>query len=1137
MKFPKLFRRNQKTNPLFFNTLLAVAMVFILFVGNTRTVFADYDSYINLFGTYTDTDPVPEGTTGAKESPPKESGLFYWGASKDDSDKGITKFYLGFNLILPGLTNQSTLAEAKDKWDYVAGDGANQADIFLLHIYGTDSSGKKVDILQPAPYRVDYTKKDTSYSTGGVIPPATITNTSAQYSTSLYQYNADTSPNSYFVNQQAVALISGQTIPYGTVLSADFWYCGGRAGDKDGDFKEKAIPSELNDSQKAKIAFFKDKCDDTAYYKIGPTITFTLPSSAVDSTGFTTEDTIKNQVSSKEQTTGINPGDNLPECGIIQGSVLGCVAQIVYGLIFKPISIVAALFGKLFDFFIGYSISDESYRMAFAVRGWQLVRDISNIFFIIILVWTGFSTVFFNKSSMKQIVPALIINAIIINFSLFATRTVIDISNVTSRVFYSRIYVCNGPCEDKNNDGQYDNLKRDSTTGYWPLSEQIVSVFNPQKILSPSTASPYLLKPGGQTTNETGRGSTDIDANLNASGSVNDLDSQSKAAAAGGLSISSSEYAAYFIIVTLIGAAIMFAILKMFWGIAFMFLGRTIGLYVAMIFSPFAFLSREIPMLSKIERLSWQKWTGELTQYALLAPIFIFYLYIVYAFLSTNLLSEFGLQAGGYSFFENVLYIAIPMLIIYFLVDYGKKLASDYAGEAGKMVQKWGEKATGFVTGAALGATALVGGRVIGGLAAKADESKIGMGIRNMASKGGITGWAGKNLQKGLNATRGGSFDVRQSTAGQAFFKNIGMDTNQKGLNALAGVGLGLGTDQRAGGRDADIKRRQERKESEAELLEEKHADVYNAKEKKRHEDDIDRIIDAKIAQDLGKSLGEVRDMKENNKAAYTAARTTASADATTKAAIAKVAPPALIKSNAELTTARRSEYAKNLAKGGLATQLIAGIAQDNPKLGKIFDAVYTPIGAITGSGVRTTADRKAAKKVEEKTKIEKELKEIEDTLKNGFRDFIAMDKFLTSPSFTSLSAPERQELVRDGVISTAGANKGKGMYEILDDNEKKIVDEERESLDKKENKDQRENYEDLVKTRERNRYNLKKLQADVKRLKGIWDADPDSTTKRDDWRIKLTEVKNAEKHEEKYRDLNNYLKTRRDKLKGEEKK
>jgi hypothetical protein len=187
----------------------------------------------------------------------------------------------------------------------------------------------------------------------------------------------------------------------------------------------------------------------------------------------------------------------------------------------------------------------------------------------------------------------------------------------------------------------------------------------------------------------------------------------------------------------------------------------------------------------------------------------------------------------------------------------------------------------------------------------------------------------------------------------------------------------------------------------------------------------------------------------------------------------------------------------------------------------------------------------KLEQKIEDNLKIEKELSDIEDVLKKGFQDLIALDMFQNSTSFTSnIKDEERADIIKFGTIQS-GTNKGKGMYDILTDNEKRQIDEEirkkKEAMsrgadnEKKKAKEEYEEYEDLIKARESNKFDLKALRSELKKAKDDWIKDPTDAGLRDDFRNALKEVKIAEKHQDKFRDLNNYIKTRRDKLKGED--
>ena len=553
-----------------------------------------------------------------------------------------------------------------------------------------------------------------------------------------------------------------------TTYKADAWYCA----------QGNNIPTQ-NDPSNPNYRMFNDICGNgKPYFKIATSATFRMPQSAAEA---------QSQVPGTITPVDTTPTQsNVPSCGFIDGSILGCIAQVAYYLIYRPIAWFAGLMGNLFDFFLGYSLSDASYRAEFAVRGWQIVRDICNIFFVIILVWVGLMTVFKTSSyNPKKVLATLVINALLINFSLFVTRVVIDVSNITARVFYHSVEVCDGPCQ-KDAQGVIQNTKP-GIGGYTPLSEKIVSAFNPQKIFSMNVLSASSMLPDNGTTAQGG---------------------------AKTLSVGDSEYAGYYLVVSLIAALILFAIAMMFWKTAFFFLGRVIGLYMAMIFSPFAFLARDgVPIVGNIKKLSWNTWLGDLIKYATLAPIFVFFLYVIYSFLETDFLKVYQEKIGT-NFFETVVYIAIPMLIVYFMINQGVKIAEEYAGDFGKQVQGFAQKATGIVAGGALG--------VATGGAAFLGRNAVGRGLRligNSGKKAGLDGkittraerWAANAnnswfARQGNNLyakTQTGSWDARNTKLGGLTQKAGGLLGGQMGVkfsDNVSGSIYGLGKDSGKGG-------------------------------------------------------------------------------------------------------------------------------------------------------------------------------------------------------------------------------------------------------------------------------------------------------------------------------------------------
>jgi len=706
------------------------------------------------------------------------SGVVY-GKTDKFSQTGVESI----TMIL-GLFMDVTKEKADDKYYYNRVADAQNETFILRMGFKEPITGQIKYKLFDIPYlRGNVQVTGTAISGGIEIKTTTVNTASGQYTGGIAFYKVGGENGNEFIKQQVILatnVSTGVEALFGTPLTADFWYCGGLKdndpskgvdgryaprGDrveyftKDG--KSKNIDGTIKDD--GGYEYESEKCGGTAYYKIGKTISFNLPASK-EAAQIDSEQNLESGITATEYV-----GSTLPLCSITpwgDGSVMGCVAQILYHGVFRPVAFFAMLMGRLFDFFIGYSLSDESYRHDFIQTGWQLVRDISNIFFIVIMIYSGLAAVFgISKVSYKSVIPTLVINALIINFSLFATRIVIDMSNIVARIFYNQMVV--------KIDGQ-EQKAESSATGYKPISEAIVSSFNPQKIFEGSVL----------TAEPTSSGEKDDESD------VADFNSQSENQGATGFKRYSKEYAGYFTLVTLVAIAISFSVAMMFWKTAFMFVGRVIGLYVAMIFSPFAFLSRgNVPLVNKIGSLNFSSWWGDLSKYALLAPIFIFFLYIINAFLNVEFFTKVGLDQNGDGFFGKVMYVVIPMLIIYGLVSRGVGIAEKLAGEYAKMAQKFATGTAGAVVGGALGIAtggiAVAGRNVIGRFGSRLASSQR---LQNASSQGGIRGaLADRAMRSGSFLSRA-NYDARNNNFINSRLREFG-STNTR-------IGGLLGTNQ-----------------------------------------------------------------------------------------------------------------------------------------------------------------------------------------------------------------------------------------------------------------------------------------------------------------------------------------------------
>jgi hypothetical protein len=94
-------------------------------------------------------------------------------------------------------------------------------------------------------------------------------------------------------------------------------------------------------------------------------------------------------------------------------------------------------------------------------RGWVLFRDLVNMMFIFILVYIAIRTIVdVSSHSVKQMLSRVIIAALLINFSLFFTKIMIDASNIVATEFYSSIIV-NGKSLSQASDATGSGLNLD----------------------------------------------------------------------------------------------------------------------------------------------------------------------------------------------------------------------------------------------------------------------------------------------------------------------------------------------------------------------------------------------------------------------------------------------------------------------------------------------------------------------------------------------------------------------------------------------------------------------------------------------------------------------------------------------------
>lgn len=439
-----------------------------------------------------------------------------------------------------------------------------------------------------------------------------------------------------------------------------------------------------------------------------------------------------------------NSTSNMPACSLNPfwdggGTVMGCIAQGFYYVLFVPTSYLFALSGVFFDSTFAYSVQDTSYRSSFVVEGWGLVRDFCNMFFIFILLYVAIGTTLsLHGFKTKETIINVIIIGLVINFSLFATQLIIDASNITARVFYNADTI---KITEKGVDGATTVISEVGEGGVIPLSAALVNKVNPQNLILQSKAINNIPDRGGASTTDK-QGADNLDAGS-------------------------------FILIVIIASAVNIVGFIVFLSVGMMFVARVIGLWLAMIIAPLAFFTYILPdSMAGIKMIGWKNWWPETFKLAFLAPVFIFFMYLILKFLEMDLISDSAGRSvtdvqSGLNYFVATL---IPFAFIMILMMKAKSIASDMSGEFGQTLSKFGSSVGGMVLGGAVG---------VGAMAMRGTVGKLGNSLANSNTVKGWErrGYLGASQLRNIGKAAGsGSFDIRGTKIGASAGKGLGAD-------------------------------------------------------------------------------------------------------------------------------------------------------------------------------------------------------------------------------------------------------------------------------------------------------------------------------------------------------------------------
>lgn len=387
--------------------------------------------------------------------------------------------------------------------------------------------------------------------------------------------------------------------------------------------------------------------------------------------------------------------------------VAGVVISPVAALLLQVMALFTMIAGTFLNFVIKFSIIDMGKNLpGVAINdAWKVLRDLANMSFIFILLYTSISLIIGKKSTadVRSLVVKMVIAAILINFSQFFTKIIIDASNLLALTFYNAV----AP-------GAIANAGESTSFVKYGIANSITDVLKPQSIF-------------------------ELAGNLQGS---------------------------KIITMGIMGSILLLACIFIFIAIAFMFLIRFALLIYVIIFSPIALVADVIPG-AKDQFNKW--WTTLVNQAFFPAIFFLLMWVAITVLKGFNPVSTANLSdiAGSIDNGGNVKadYGAIPLLVNYvmsiifiviaFMVS--KSMASKAPGGVSKMVGA----ATGWAGASSLGMAGRFGRGTIGrGAQAIANDKDL--------QARALSGDMGARLKlKAAQKTAKASFDPRATGLGK----------------------------------------------------------------------------------------------------------------------------------------------------------------------------------------------------------------------------------------------------------------------------------------------------------------------------------------------------------------------------------
>jgi len=398
----------------------------------------------------------------------------------------------------------------------------------------------------------------------------------------------------------------------------------------------------------------------------------------------------------------------------------GCIVSSIAGFVMM----IAAFFLWLAGMILNFVLDQTIVKMSANVNGftginiaWKIIRDLMNIAFIFMLVWKGIQLILSLGSldNIKKFIGMIILSSLLINFSLFFTKVMIDASNIVTI-------------------GIYDSIIDKKTTSTIPGSSGSVGT------IDGGLSVPFMNAMG-----LTSIFATNTFSGLNLGGTFN------------------------IVIFKLVGALLFIIASFIFFAVSVLFVVRYVTLLFLLMLSPIAYMGMALPFMKNYADDWWKSFKGQL----IFPPVYMLMTLIVLTLMTEQGFLKTVVSPGGAAttspgFLSLIFNFTIIIGLMLFSLITAKKTAS----EGSALIKQATGHLTKFAGGVAMGGAGWAGRKTIGAAASRLSESQR---LQNWAGRSAI----GERALKMTRSTADSNFDVRSSRIGQKVASTAGVDLGE----------------------------------------------------------------------------------------------------------------------------------------------------------------------------------------------------------------------------------------------------------------------------------------------------------------------------------------------------------------------